>query len=146
MPLYQCFGVFSLNKPRYEDASDLGMVTTVAMPFYAVGTDEVPDVFLGVVGHTVALEELQIRGLTQEDVLNALIARTQNCTSSRTTPCALQVYRNVHDSRSQCPDPFPTGERSESDTDAPACYQYEEHFYERFSVEATWDDAASRYG
>lgn len=130
----------------YEDASDLGMVTTVAIPFYAVGTDEIPDVFLGVAAHTVMLEELQISGLTEAGVLEALISRAANCTLSRTTPCALQVYRNANDARSQCPDPFPIANptTSESEQDEVECYQHGAHIYKRFSDEVTWENARAR--
>ena len=132
----------------YEDASGLGLVTTVAIPFYARGTKDVPDVFLGVVGHDIILRELDFEGVTQEDVFNAIFDLSTRCVLADTTPCEMQVYRNAHDKRSVCADPYPNV------LDAPPvvdsyepyvqCYEHNDKYYKRSSEELTWDDALSK--
>jgi len=125
----------------YEDASGLGEVTTVAIPFYAKGTNHT--VFLGVVGHTVLLHEIEPLAPSLSSALDALIEH-QKCVGWQPTPCTLQIYRNAHDERSQCADPFPIGERSSSESgDRPQCYKLGQRFYKRFSEEVIWDEAVS---
>ena len=86
-------------------------MTTMAIPFYAVDTEEVTDVFLGVVAHTVAVEELESFAPTKTDGWDLLISRSK-CALREASPCSLQIYRNAQDKRSLCADPFPIGERA----------------------------------
>ena len=132
----------------YEDASGLGLVTTVAIPFYARGTNDVPDVFLGVVGLDIILSELDFEGMTQEAIFNAFFDRSSRCVLADTTPCEIQVYRNSHDERSVCADPYPNvldaPPVAESYEPYVQCYEHNDHYYKRSSEELPWDEALSK--
>ena len=118
----------------YEDAGGLGQVTTVAVPFHSKGTPNVREVFLGVAGLTVRLEELEIDGVTSEVALDALVSRSANCTGGRATPCEMQVYRTTSDTRAQCPDILPDGDQE-------SCFALNGSFYKRFETKGSWTDA-----
>ena len=132
----------------YEDASGLGIVTTVAAPFYARGTEDVPDVFLGVVGHDVPIWELEFEGLTRQEVFTAIFDRSSRCTMADTTPCELQVYRNAHDEKALCPDTYPVITNGRSNSDAKEsdiqCYAFGDRFYRRSLEKVKWAEAVSR--
>ena len=125
----------------YEDASGLGNVTTVALPIYARGTSRELDVFLGVVGHQVLLDELVSEDVDLDDVLHELIESTKNCPYSVETPCELQVYRYARDDRALCTDVFPANETDEVEDDLAAeekddetqnsCYIFRNNYYRR---------------
>ena len=132
----------------YEDASGLGLVTTVAMPFYARGTNDVPDVFLGVVGHDIILSELDFEEVTRDQVISAIIPRSKDCHLADNTPCELQVYRNAHDRRSRCADPHhdiskhsPSAKSKEPYV---LCHVHKGMYYKRSVEEATWREAVSK--
>ena len=118
----------------YEDAGGLGQVTTVAVPFHSKGTPNVRQVFLGVAGLTVRLEELEIGGVTSETALDAIVSRSANCTGGRATPCEMQVYRVTGDARAQCPDILPDGDQE-------SCFALNGSFYKRIETHGSWRDA-----
>ena len=133
----------------YKDAGGLGLITTVAVPFYARGTRDVPDVFLGVVGHDVPLWELEFEGVTQEEVFAAIFDRAQRCTLTDViTPCALQVFRNANDKRALCPDPFPilsnASHGAKSQESNIQCHTFRDKYYWRSVAEVKWRKAASK--
>ena len=132
----------------YEDASGLGLVTTVAIPFYARGTKDVPDVFLGVVGHDIILSELDFEEVTRDQVINAIVRHSKDCHLAHNTPCELQVYRNAHDRRSLCADPHhdisehpPSAESKEPYV---LCQIHDGAYYKRSVEEVTWREAVSK--
>ena len=131
----------------YEDASGLGLVTTVAMPFYARGTRDVPDVFLGVVGHDIILRELEFEGVTSNQVISEIIRRSKDCHLADTTPCELQVYRNAHDERALCADPYPVVLDAPVDADTKEryvkCYAFRDRYYLRSVEEVKQTEAVS---
>ena len=129
----------------YEDASGLGIVTTVAMPFYAKGDSDL-DIFLGVVGHDVLLEELNQSGASPDDVLHKLIERSAQCGFSQETPCELQVYRHAHDDRALCVDPLPIVDESaeNNETTSSLCYEFRGDYYRGSSERVRWKDAVSK--
>ena len=131
----------------YEDAAGLGLVTTVAMPFYARGTRDVPDVFLGVMGHDIILRELDFDGVTSDQVISAIIRRTKGCHLADTTPCELQVYRNAHDERALCADPYPVALDAPVDADTEEryvkCYAFRDRYYLRSVEEVKQTEAVS---
>ena len=127
----------------YEDAAGLGMVTTVAMPFYAKGDSDL-DIFLGVVGHDVLLEELQQSGVSSEDVLHELIERSTQCGFSQETQCELQIYRHAHDDRALCVDPLPVvDEGTESNETSSLCYEFRGDYYRGSSERVRWTNAVA---
>ena len=132
----------------YEDASGLGTVATVAAPFYARGTKDVPDVFLGVVGHDVPLWELEFDELTRLEVFAAIFDRSSRCTIADTTPCELQVYRNAHDKKALCPDTYPVVSKGQANSDAKEsdiqCYAFGDRYYRRSPEKVKWSEAVSR--
>ena len=134
----------------YEDAGGMGLITTVAVPFYARGTRDVPDVFLGVVGHDVPLWELEFEGVTQDKVFAAIFNRAQRCTlTDAITPCALQVFRNAYDRRALCPDPIPilsnaSSPKAKSQESDIQCHAFRDKYYWRSVAEVKWRKAASR--
>ena len=128
----------------YEDAFGLGNVTTVAMPFYARGDSDL-DIFLGVVGHDVLLEELQQSGTSLDEVLYELIDRSTQCGFSQETPCELQVYRHAHDDRALCVDPLPiVDESAEKNETTSLCYEFRDDYYRGSSERVRWKDAVSK--
>ena len=138
----------------YEDASGLGIVTTVALPIYARGTEQEHDVFLGVVGHQVLLDELVGEHVSLDDVLHELIKRTRDCPYSVETPCELQVYRHARDDRALCTDALPANETNEAEDDAVAseedddsqnsCYVFRNDYYRRSLEKVSWKEAVSK--
>ena len=133
----------------YEDTNGLGTVTTVAMPFYASQTSRNHRVFLGVVGVDVRLETLQERGAAPDEVVGALIDRSESCIVSRTSDCEMQLFRNaLQDRRSLCPDLHPTSDQTPeatvNETERVLCYEFNGVSYRRFSEELPWSQAKSR--
>ena len=137
----------------YEDASGLGTVTTVAVPFHARHKNTNVDIFLGVVGHQVLFEELQDGEFTENQVLSALIELSEDCAffSEEETPCQLQIYRHAESNQSVCPDPFPVVRQEEEGDDeenqenpSPLCYEYRNDFYRRSLVNVSWQRAVER--
>ena len=131
----------------YEDAFGLGIITTVAIPIYARGTSKELDVFLGVVGHDVSLDELKQGHTTAEDVLAELMRRSGECGCWVDNPCELQVYRQAHNERALCVDMLPVKQPSTNDSDKEPetglCYKRGNHYYRRSLDEVAWEQANS---
>ena len=120
----------------YVDAGGLGLLTTVAIPFFAKGSENAPDVFLGVVGHDVGLHELERGGVTSEQALNAIIDRSRQCIPSEITPCEQQIYRQAQNPLSECPDTVLA-----EDIDANKCFTFRDSAYKVFVQEVNWEEA-----
>ena len=120
----------------YVDQGGLGLLTTVAMPFFAKGSENAPDVFLGVVGHDVGLHELERGGVTQEQALNAIIDRSRQCIPSEITSCEQQIYRQAQDPLSECPDTVLA-----EDVDENKCFTFRDSAYKVFVEEVNWEEA-----
>ena len=160
--LYMAAGMAS-SKPiwiePYEDASGLGTVTTVAVPFHAKYGDSNVDIFLGVVGHQVLFDELRHGEFTETQVLDALIELSEDCAffSEEEAPCKLQIYRHAESDLSVCTDPFPTvskeedgdekaegGDQKKTQRSSVLCYEYNNDFYRRSLVKVDWQRAVER--
>ena len=144
----------------YEDASGLGTVTTVAVPFHVRHESTNVDIFLGVVGHQVLFEELQDGEFTENQVLDALITISADCAffSEEEAPCQLQIYRHAESNQGICSDPFPIlsqeekkaeegeEEKEEENEKKPSalCYEYRNDFYRRSLVKVSWKRAVER--
>ena len=120
----------------YSDASGLGLLTTVAIPFFAEGTKESPDVFLGVVGHDVALHELEIGGVTSDQALHDIIYRSRQCISAEITSCEKQIYREAQDPLAECPDTVLA-----EDIETNSCFTFRDSAYKVFVEEVSWEEA-----
>ena len=120
----------------YDDASGLGLLTTVAIPFFAEGTEESPDVFLGVAGHDVGLHEFEIGGVTSDQALHDIIRRSRQCISAEITPCEQQIYREAQDPLSECPDTVLA-----EDIRANSCFTFRDSAYKVFVEEVNWEEA-----
>ena len=131
----------------YEDAGGLGILTTVAVPFYARNTEGDSDVFLGVIGHDVELFEFNDQSISEDDALRWLIDRSENCVPTTDTQCESQIYRNARDKRSLCADPYPVrlaeGSRG-SLASRTRCYEYGGHYYKRITEEVSWRNAIQK--
>lgn len=80
----------------YEDAFGLGMMTTVAKPFYSSGgPNGTESVLLGVVGHDILLKELEVGGLSNEAVVQDLIKESRRCAEVQLQGCQKQVREFV---------------------------------------------------
>lgn len=128
----------------YEDASGLGFVTTVAMPIFLQGTEDVGGVFLGVAGQDVLLSDLGRTDVQQNVTLDDLVARGEKCDPFITDGCQLQVLRNAYAKGATCVDRFPINPVVPNEKDEPECFTNGKSFYKRFSSLVNWEVAQNR--
>eukprot|EP00210_Caulerpa_lentillifera_P007424 g7095.t1 len=130
----------------YLDAGGQGNITTVAKAVFSRGTKKLDGIFLGVVGHTVLLRDLEVPGIPYQDVLDELVRRSSDqCGATRQNECQLQVHRNIYANEAVCPDNISSnksGDFKEASDGVTPCYRSTNYkFFKLFLKKATWRSA-----
>eukprot|EP00210_Caulerpa_lentillifera_P005931 g5670.t1 len=130
---------------EYWNAGGQGYVTSVSKAVFSRGSGKLHGIFLGVVGHTVLLKDLEIPGVPYEDVLKVLRQRSLRCEVVRQSKCQLQAHRNAFANKAVCADNISynrTGYPRGDWKDVSPCYRgFRSTFYKLFSEATTWDKA-----
>lgn len=129
----------------YLGAGGQGNITTVSKAVFSKGTDKLDGIFLGVVGMTVLLRDLEVPGYPYQDVLDALTRRQLRCGATRQSECQLQVHRNAYANSAICADNI-SSDKSASTNDksqtVSPCYRGHNYkFYKLFFKKTTWRKA-----
>lgn len=78
----------------YEDINGLGLVTTASLPVY---DDTVsPPALLGVAGVDITMSDFNSLAANPDDVLSALISRSQVCGANTFNNCTVELLRGDH--------------------------------------------------
>eukprot|EP00210_Caulerpa_lentillifera_P005932 g5671.t1 len=139
----------SVNTPvwvnPYIDAGGQGNITTVSMAVFSRWTKQLNGIFLGVVGHSVLLSELEEGSdVSYTEVLDYLTERSQRCGSVQQNACQLQVHRNAYNNEAICADTISTDHKGysiESSDESSSCYRGPEKYYKLFFDKVTWNEA-----
>eukprot|EP00210_Caulerpa_lentillifera_P007422 g7093.t1 len=127
----------------YIDAGGQGCVANVAKPVFSSGVRKLDGIFLGVVSHTVLLNELEIPGWSYQYILEVYKNNTV-CGALPQNLCQLQVQRNAHSNDALCVDNISfksTKYANASSKKESACYRNESHYYKLFFNKVNWYQA-----
>eukprot|EP00210_Caulerpa_lentillifera_P007423 g7094.t1 len=126
----------------YLGAGGQGYITTVAKAAFSYRTKKLDGIFLGVVGHTVLLKDLEVPGVRYQDVLEVLTRISRRCGATRQNECQLQVHRNIYANEAVCADDISSNKRGDfkdASNGVTPCYRGTNYkFFKLFLKKATW--------
>ncbi|GMH39464.1 hypothetical protein BSKO_07362 [Bryopsis sp. KO-2023] len=116
----------------FLDSDGLGMITTAAKAVYSPkGRNGTNGVQIGVVGHDVMLDQLDVTNVASDAIVSELASLSRTCDDLKLKPCQLQVQRDQSVDHATCPDRLPKRK----------CYEFTRRWYIRMDTPLDWDSA-----